>query len=292
MTLSVGSIAGPREVRTILAAVAILVAACQGCGATNQTSVSDSTAILLRPIYGSFALETPEKTADGTDASSGHRASVLAELRDDISYLVGEPDFYAVVGALAIGPRVFDSAFKNESPELTEMWGASNFADQFFELGEGMGSAAFPLSASAICYSVGKVRHLSAAESFGRDLLCAQAINGLITVSLKGGINRKRPDGTCYSYPSGHTSTAFTSAGVIDHHFGHLWGLTAYSTATYVGLSRLQENKHYLTDVIAGAILGSYVAYKVTHKRGKTSDNGISPFLTDKMFGARLAVNF
>jgi membrane-associated phospholipid phosphatase len=188
-------------------------------------------------------------------------------------------------------PPYLRFSFKNESPEFTETWGASNFADHFFELGEGMGSAAFPLSVSLISYSVGGIRRLSAAESFGRDLLRSQAINGLITVSMKGGINRRRPDGTRYSYPSGHTSTAFTSAGVIDHHFGHFWGLTAYSTATYVGLSRLQENKHYLTDVIAGAILGSYVAYKVTHKTGKASDHRISPFLTDRMFGARLTIN-
>jgi membrane-associated phospholipid phosphatase len=217
---------------------------------------------------------------------------LVDDLRNDMFYLFGEPDFCAVVGMLAICPRVFDSAFKNESPEFTEMWGVSYFADQFFEFGESMGSAVLPLSASVICYSIGKVRHLSTAESFGRDLLCAQAINGLLTLSLKGVINRTRPDGTHYGYPSGHTSTAFTSAGVIHHYFGTIWGLSAYLTATYVGLSRLQENKHYLTDVIAGAILGSYVAYKVTHKREKASGHSISPFLTDKMFGARLAINF
>jgi hypothetical protein len=292
MTLSVGSITRPREIRIILATVAILVTACEGCGATNQTSVKDSAASLLKPTYGSFALNTPQKTADGTSVPSNHRSSVLAELRDDISYLVGEPDFCAVVGALAICPRVFDSAFKNESPEFTEMWGTSYFADQFFEFGEGLGSAAFPLSASVICYSIGKVRHRSTAESFGRDLLRAQAINGLLTLSLKGFINRTRPDGTQYSYPSGHTSTAFTSAGVIHHHFGTTWGLPAYVIATYVGFSRLQENKHYLSDVIAGAVLGSYVAYKVTHKRGKGSNRSILPFSAGKTFGARLAISF
>lgn len=220
------------------------------------------------------------------------QASFLDDLRDDISYLLGEPDFCAVMGALAIGPRIFDSAFKNESPELSEMWAASNFADQFFEFGDGMGSAVFPLSASAICYSVGKLRHLSTPESFGRTLLRAQAINGLITVSLKRVINRMRPDGTRYSYPSGHTSTAFTTAGVIHHHLGPLWGLPAHLAAIYVGLSRLQENKHYLTDVIGGAILGSYVAYKVTHRRGKTSSHSLSLFVNGQDFGARLAVRF
>lgn len=218
--------------------------------------------------------------------------SLLTHLRDDILYLISEPDFYSVIGVLGGCPYLFESAFKNESPELNEMWVPSGFADQFFEFGDGMGNAILPLTASAICYSIGRLRYFPHLISFSSDLLSAQAINGLLTLGLKATINRKRPDGAPYSCPSGHSSAAFTSAGVIYHYFGAFWGLPAYFAATYVGLSRLQENKHYLTDVIGGAVLGSYVAYKVTHRRGQKSGYSISPLITDKAFGARLVISF
>ncbi len=288
MMLSVCHITKPRKVPAILATVVIMMAACQSYGATKSTFANHSADSLLSPIYSSFVIKSCQKAADGTDLPSNCRSFVLAELRDDIMYLLKQPDFYLVVGGLTIAP----SAFENESLDLNRKWVNSQSADWFFEFGDAMGSALVPLVVSFGSYSLGKIEHSPEAESFGSDLLRTEAINGLLTVAFKAGINRKRPDGTRYSYPSGHTSTAFTSAGVIYTHFGPVWGLPAYVIASYVGLSRLQENKHYLTDVIGGAILGGYVAYKVTHKRRKASSPSISPFVTGKTFGARLAISF
>jgi membrane-associated phospholipid phosphatase len=217
---------------------------------------------------------------------------LVDDLRSDVSYLLGEPDFCVVLGVLASAPCVFNSAFRNESPEFTEMWGASDFADQFFELGDGLGNPVCPLAASAVSLFLGKMQGSSAAESFGRDMLRAQTVNGLITLTLKGAIDRRRPDGSRYGYPSGHTSTAFTAAGVIHHHFGNVWAVPAYLTAAYIGLSRLQENKHYLSDVVGGAILGTYVAQKLTRKKDRGPGLGMSPFLTGRSFGAHLSVRF
>jgi len=123
------------------------------------------------------------------------------------------------------------------------------------------------------------------------DLLRAQAINGILTLSLKGIINRPRPDGAPYSFPSGHTSTSFATAAVIYRHFGWKWGLPAAAAATYVGLSRLQENKHYLSDVIAGAVLGGYVGYKVAGRPSGNKSLSIVPMAGD-MYGIRASIRF
>jgi len=42
----------------------------------------------------------------------------------------------------------------------------------------------------------------------------------VITQSLKYGINETRPDGTNHSFPSGHTSTAFFGARMLDKAYG------------------------------------------------------------------------
>jgi len=79
------------------------------------------------------------------------------------------------------------------------------------------------------------------------------------------------------SFPSGHTTVAFTAASALtrelfDSHSEARWvvGPLLYGGATAVGLSRMYKNKHWASDVIAGAALGTFlgskvVAYKHTH---------------------------
>lgn len=63
------------------------------------------------------------------------------------------------------------------------------------------------------------------------------------------------------SFPSGHTTTAFAIASVLAQGYkDKLWiGLTSYSVATLVGLSRVYDGKHWASDVLVGAVLGTFV---------------------------------
>jgi membrane-associated phospholipid phosphatase len=60
------------------------------------------------------------------------------------------------------------------------------------------------------------------------------------------------------SFPSGHTTVAFAAATVFAKEYGNkpLVGILSYSAATLIGLSRITENKHWATDVLAGAAIG------------------------------------
>mgnify|MGYP003199246539 CR=1 FL=1 len=62
-----------------------------------------------------------------------------------------------------------------------------------------------------------------------------------------------------YSFPSGHTATAFMTATMLTKEYGHIspWiGIGAYSVATATGLMRMANNKHWLSDVLTGAGIG------------------------------------
>ena len=103
------------------------------------------------------------------------------------------------------------------------------------------------------------------AAHVGLDLLRAQVVTQATTYALKYTVRRDRPDGTSgFSFPSGHASTTFASASVLEGHFGWKFGLPGYALATYVAASRLHENRHYLADVVLGGALGMAAGRAVT----------------------------
>jgi membrane-associated phospholipid phosphatase len=69
------------------------------------------------------------------------------------------------------------------------------------------------------------------------------------------------------SFPSGHTTVAFAAATVfaMEYKDRPLVPIIAYSAATLIGLSRITENKHWATDVLAGAALGYLTGRQVVN---------------------------
>lgn len=91
------------------------------------------------------------------------------------------------------------------------------------------------------------------------------AITAAATHVLKQTTGVLRPNGNSYtSFPSGHTSAAFSGAAFLHHRYGLKYGAPAYLVASYVGYSRVKNTKHWKTDVIAGAALAITVSYFVT----------------------------
>jgi membrane-associated phospholipid phosphatase len=103
----------------------------------------------------------------------------------------------------------------------------------------------------------------------------ASAVNVLATLFLKKVIKRPRPfnglvkinavyQPSHYSFPSGHTSTAFTTATALSHAYPKWYVIApAYLWAGSVSFSRLYLGVHYPTDVAAGALLGTGSAFSM-----------------------------
>jgi len=103
-----------------------------------------------------------------------------------------------------------------------------------------------------------KSKH-SVADGTGLFVL-SQAIMSGSTFFVKRAADRDRPDGTNnYSFPSGHTATAFASAEFLNQEYRDLspWiGYAGYTVATATGVLRLYNNRHWVSDVVAGAGFG------------------------------------
>ncbi len=86
----------------------------------------------------------------------------------------------------------------------------------------------------------------------------ATAYSGLTANALKRAFNATRPNGGRHSFPSGHSTTAFAFASVVYMRHENIYAkIGAMTLASFVGLSRINDKKHFVHDVIAGAAIGS-----------------------------------
>lgn len=90
----------------------------------------------------------------------------------------------------------------------------------------------------------------------------------IITHSLKKIVHKQRPEnrGLYDSFPSGHTTSAFSGASFIQRRYGWKYGGAAYFLATLVGVSRMEgpDGWHDGWDVVAGAVIGIGSTYIFT----------------------------
>ena len=119
-------------------------------------------------------------------------------------------------------------------------------------------------------------------------------------LSLKSITKIERPDGSGFnSFPSGHTATAFAGAEFLWQEYKDVsvwYGISGYLVATGTGLFRIYNDKHWLTDVVAGAgigILSTKIAYwinpwiqkKMFNSKEEKSTSAIAPFYNGKQLG-------
>lgn len=119
-------------------------------------------------------------------------------------------------------------------------------------------------------------------------------------LSLKSITKVERPDGSAFnSFPSGHTATAFAGAEFLWQEYKDVsvwYGISGYIVAAGTGAFRIYNDKHWLTDVVAGAgigILSTKVAYwlhpfiqkTIFNSKETNSTTAMTPFYNGNQFG-------
>lgn len=137
-----------------------------------------------------------------------------------------------------------------------------------------------------------KLSGVKGRNKLGRSVLNwggGMAVMGGLVNGVKYSARVMRPDGTTRnSFPSGHTATAFMNATFMHKEYGQenpLYSVLGYSMATYTGISRSLNNRHWLSDILAGAgigILSTELSYLIIDSFYKNKGDFFSPFDVNK----------
>lgn len=139
---------------------------------------------------------------------------------------------------------------------------------------------------------VGLIRHDDKVFRNACVILASTAVNAVITNALKYSINRERPFVTypeilkkakagSPSFPSGHTSSAFSTATSLSLAYPEWYVIVpSFAYAGTVAYSRMHLGVHYPSDVAAGALIGAGCAY-ITFKVNKAllKKQNVKPFI-------------
>jgi membrane-associated phospholipid phosphatase len=243
-------------VRLIFASVLVVIAAVGPAMAQPQD--------VPTPGPASIEAASPDPPSSAAAASGPSVGSIFTGLGHDLARLptVGNAVILTTGGALA-------QAVHHEDASLTFRAHASAPLDELFDGGASTGSGWVQVGGALGVYAFGHIAGHPRVAEVGADLVQAQLLNTVVTQGIKLAVDRTRPDQGRYSFPSGHTSSSFATATVLQRQLGWKVGLPAYALATYVGGSRMTENKHFASDVIFGAALGVVAGRTVTVGRGE-----------------------
>jgi membrane-associated phospholipid phosphatase len=126
------------------------------------------------------------------------------------------------------------------------------------------GSQIYQIPVAIAWWAIASAAGSESQATVGRDLLRAQLSVVSWTYAIKFIADRTRPNGDPRGFPSGHASTSFATATVLQEHFGWKVGLPAFVAAAYTGTSRIADNQHWASDVVFGAAVGIACGRTVT----------------------------
>ena len=243
----------------------LVITACLNIGQLSQpVSAQDGSPTLVQAQPSQPepppAASEGEKDPPPTPPETGIHA-LLRNLGSDFTHLPSKDNVYVALlgGGLAALAHPADATFnvhlRSHDPLVNNIYKPAKYlGDTPEQVGLSLGTYAF-----GRIFDAPRVSHL------GMDLLRAQILTEALVEPIKFATRRQRPDlSDKQSFPSGHAAVTFAAATVIQRHLGWRKSLLGYTIASYVASSRLHDNRHYLSDVVFGAAVGTIAGRTVT----------------------------
>lgn len=210
---------------------------------------------------------------------------------------ISQSDALLLLGSLSLGTIVFandrqimDFVQSNKSEKTEAVASVANLFGR---------EAIIPIVAGA--YFMGAVMEDGKLKQVGLFAVTTGLATQLVTEVFKNSFQRVRPNGTDSPYDfghpgnnsffSGHTSGAFSLATVIAETYkdNPVIPFLAYGVATLTAYARMHDQKHWASDVLAGAVVGHLVTK--TMMRTWKNKNMSGGFVITPMIGSHYGIN-
>lgn len=224
--------------------------------------------------YGDDRNDGPVDTSDGPTPDRpgplpGFRETVKRDLKaapgvlwDDVKSVYASPVPLAILGLTYGGALTLQETGVDRSIE-DKLERENIFNDDVNEALGFVGNPFTHLGVAGAWYLVGQQRQDQKTYDVGKKLFSALIINDLSTMGLKVATSRNSPNGESFSFPSGHASSTFTVASVMHEAYGPWAGIPLYGVGVLVAVERLDDDEHYLSDVVMGSVMGLVIGHAV-----------------------------
>jgi hypothetical protein len=243
---------------------AVIIAAGLNIGQPSQPVAAQDDGPAVRQAQQSEPeqprAKTDEKEPPPTRPHTGIHA-LFRNLGDDFTHLPAKDNAYLALlgGGLAAVAHPADATFN------AHLRSHDALVNNIYKPAKYFGDTPEQVALSLGTYAYGSIFDAPKVSHLGMDLLRAQILTEAMVEPIKFATRRQRPDlSNKQSFPSGHAAVTFAAATVIERHLGWRRSLLAYTIASYVASSRLHDNRHYLSDVIFGAAVGTIAGRTVT----------------------------
>jgi membrane-associated phospholipid phosphatase len=126
-----------------------------------------------------------------------------------------------------------------------------------------LGNPATHFALAGVLYLAGEQLQHDKTYEVGRKMFNALTITGVSTMFLKVCAWDDSPNGEWGAWPSGHVSSTMAVATVLNDAYGPVAGVPMFGLTALVGIERLDDGEHWLSDVVFGAVLGWVVGETV-----------------------------
>jgi membrane-associated phospholipid phosphatase len=202
-------------------------------------------------------------TRPQTAAAESLSKTVASDLR-----AIASPRTLEIMG---VGSVLTVASLQFDDPDAAERNLGHGTMDGLFDFGNVYGGSAVLATAAAGTFGVGRFAHDPRVTRAGSEMIRSLVYTGVAVTTLKVAVHRTRPNGGPYSFPSGHTAAAFAVAPVLAHRFGWAAAIPAYALAASTAMGRMEDRKHYLSDVVFGAAIGTSIGLAVSSDHPSTA---------------------
>ena len=252
------------------------------------------------------------KLKDGIYALKGDYYFSYAEnawriVTGPLRYDAGDWLNVAIVAGITGGLMALDETIRDFSQDDVRSSTGDDISDAIYYLG-----STKPLFYTGVgSYALFELLDMKREKAASLMALESLILTALLTEGIKTATSRERPNesdsaydylgvgspGDNSAFPSGHASNAFAVASVIAEVYGddNPWvPWASYGLASGVALSRVNDNKHWASDVFLGSALGLFIGKMVVRYNPFLEEQGIAlkPFAADGAKGVAMSMKF